>query len=251
MLSTVLEAGRSITMATLEDHLPDASSGPEVLDGPERGGTVEYILEHLRSGVLQGRYAPGQRLIEADLTQELRVSRGPLREAFRRLSAEGLLEIVPHRGAMVRRLTLKEMKELFHIRLGLEMLAARLASEAMAHPATRSRFEQDIEPIWDERARAAGPDYIEENHRFHDAVVAASGNEQLLRLTKQLRLPALMYQLTGTLTVENIAASLAEHREIARAILAGDAALAEQHVRDHLQRAIRVAEAMPQRVFAR
>src|SRR5262245_43090553 len=114
-------------MATLHDQA-DAASGTDLPDGPERGGTVEYILEHLRSGVLQGLYAPGQRLIEADLTQELRVSRGPLREAFRRLSAEGLLEIVPHRGAMVRRLTLREMRELFQIRLGLEMLAARLAS---------------------------------------------------------------------------------------------------------------------------
>jgi DNA-binding GntR family transcriptional regulator len=239
-------------MTTLHDHLTDAESRAEFADAPARGGSiVEYVVDHLRSGVLQGRYAPGQRLIEADLTRDLRVSRGPLREAFRRLSAEGLLEIVPNRGAMIRRLTLREMRELFQIRVGLETLAARLASEAMADPATKERFERDIQPIWDERPRAPGADYIDENHQFHDAVVAASGNRQLLGLTRQLRLPVLMYQLAGTLKAENIAASLSEHRAIARAILAGDARLAEKNVRDHLTRAMDVVEEMPHRAFAR
>ncbi|GAU86892.1 GntR family transcriptional regulator [Bosea sp. BIWAKO-01] len=238
-------------MTTLDNHRASALPEPENGDGPARGGTVEYVLDHLRNGVLQGRYAPGQRLIEADLTRDLRVSRGPLREAFRRLSAEGILEIVPHRGALVRRLTLREMKELFQIRLGLETLAARLAAEAMADPETKAQFEREIETIWDEHPRPPGAEYIDENHQFHDAVVAASGNEQLLKLTRQLRLPVLMYQLAGTLKTENIAASLAEHRAIARAILAGDAKLAEEHVRDHLQRALGVAHAMPHRVFAR
>jgi DNA-binding GntR family transcriptional regulator len=220
-------------------------------DGPARGETVDYVLEHLRSGVLQGRYAPGQRLIEADLTRDLGVSRGPLREAFRRLSAEGLLEIVPNRGALVRRLSLRETRELFQIRIGLETLAARLAAEAMADPDVRSRFMGEIEPIWRDAPRAPGPDYLDENHHFHDAMIAASGNEQLLRLTRQLRLPLLMYQLVGTLRPENIAASLEEHRAIARAILNEDGCEAEELVRAHLLRALRITEAMPPRVFGR
>ena len=222
----------------------------EDCEGPPRGGTVDYILEQLRRGVMQGRYAPGQRLIEADLTREFGISRGPLREAFRRLSAEGLVEIIPHRGALVRRLTLREMKELFQIRVGLETLAAQLAADAMSDPQVRARFEREIEPIWDETPRVAGPAYIDENHRFHDAITQASGNEQLLRLTRQLRLTALMYQLVSTLTHENIAASVAEHRLIARAILDGDGNSAQQHVGSHLSRALRVAETMPNRSFA-
>jgi len=218
-------------------------------DGPHRGATVDYVLEHLRSGIMQGRYAPGQRLIEADLTREIRVSRGPLREAFRRLSDEGLLEIVPHRGALVRRLTLREMKELFQIRVGLETLAAQLATEAIRDPQIRARFQREIEPIWNEIPRVAGPDYIDENHRFHDAITQASGNEQLLRLTRQLRLTVLMYQLMSTLKPENIAASVAEHRLIAQAILNGDADTAQQQVRSHLSRALGVAEGMPNRSF--
>jgi DNA-binding GntR family transcriptional regulator len=223
---------------------------PEEGDGPQHGGTVDYVLAQLRGGVMQGRYAPGQRLIEADLTRELGVSRGPLREAFRRLSAEGLLEIVPHRGALVRRLTLREMKELFQIRVGLETLAAQLATEAMGDPQVRARFEREIEPIWDETARMAGPGYIDENHRFHDAITHASGNEQLIRLTRQLRLTALMYQLATTLKPENIAASVAEHRLIARANIDRDGDAAQRHVRAHLSRALQVAETMPERSFS-
>jgi len=238
-------------MTTLHDHLGDTDARSEFSGAPARGGIVEYVVDHLRTGVLQGRYAPGQRLIEADLTHDLRVSRGPLREAFRRLSAEGLLEIVPNRGAMIRRLTLREMRELFQVRVGLETLAARLACQAMSNPETQKRFERDIVPIWNEQPRAPGAAYIDENHQFHDAVVAASGNTQLLNLTRQLRLPVLMYQLSGTLKAENIAASLSEHRAIARAILASDAMLAEKHVRDHLTRAMEIVEEMPQRVFAR
>ncbi|WP_406857760.1 GntR family transcriptional regulator [Alsobacter sp. KACC 23698] len=218
--------------------------------GRLRGGTVDYVLEHLRTGVMQGRYAPGQRLIEADLTRDLRVSRGPLREAFRRLSAEGLLEIVPHRGALVRRLTMREMKELFQIRVGLETLAAQFAAEAMADPRVRDRFQRKVQPIWNDAPRVAGPDYLDENHAFHDAITEASGNEQLLRLTRQLRLTVLMYQLVGTLKPENIAASLAEHRLIAQAILDRDADAAQRYVRAHLTRALQVAESMPNGAFS-
>jgi DNA-binding GntR family transcriptional regulator len=152
---------------------------------------------------------------------------------------------------MIRRLTLPEMRELFQIRVGLETLAARLASDAMTDAKTKARFEREIEPIWDDRPRAPGAAYIDENHQFHDAVVAASGNMQLLNLTRQLRLPVLMYQLAGTLKAENIAASLSEHRAIAHAILARDAKLAEKNIKAHLTRAMEVVEATPHQAFAR
>lgn len=217
--------------------------------GPVRGTTVDYVLGQLRDGVMQGRYAPGQRLIEADLTRELGISRGPLREAFRRLSAEGLLEMVPHRGAVVRRLSLREMSELFQIRLALEALAARLAAAAVADPAVRERFRDDIDPIWAEHPRAPGLDYIEENNRFHEAIVTASGNRQLLTVTRQMQLPLIMYQLAGMLKPENIGASVAEHRAIAEAILAGDGGLAEARIKAHLERAMEVVRTMPPKVF--
>lgn len=216
---------------------------------PVRGGTVDYVLTHLRNGILQGRYAPGQRLIEADLTSELGVSRGPLREALRRLSADNLLEIVPNRGAIVRRLSMEEMLELFSIRIALESHAAREAASALGDAKRRTRFEADIKSIWEPGRRSPGPAYIEENRTFHQAIVRATGNERLMDLTTQMQLPLIMFQLNGMLTLQNIAASLAEHRLIARTILDGDKEAAAAAARQHLERARDVASTMPLQVF--
>ena len=86
------------------------------------------MIEAITDGVKDGRYAPGQRLVEADLTAELGVSRGPLREALGRLAAEGVLELEPYRGAVVRRLTREDVEDLFSVREVLEGEAARLAA---------------------------------------------------------------------------------------------------------------------------
>jgi DNA-binding GntR family transcriptional regulator len=217
--------------------------------GPVRGATVDYVVHHLREGILQGRYAPGQRLIEADLTHELGISRGPLREALRRLSADNLLEIIPNRGAIVRRLSMREMLELFAIRIALESHAAREATNALADPATRARFETEIRPIWAKAKRAPGPGYIAENKSFHQALIRATDNERLLALTTQMQLPLIMFQLNGMLTEANIAASVIEHRAIATAMLDGDAETAAERARAHLERARNVARDMPTKVF--
>jgi DNA-binding FadR family transcriptional regulator len=82
-----------------------AMSPSDVPQGTRRPSAVEQVVNSLFSGLMSNRFAPGQRLIEVDLTAEYGVSRGTLREAFRRLAADGLIEIVPHRGAIVRRLS--------------------------------------------------------------------------------------------------------------------------------------------------
>src|SRR5271170_1481180 len=112
----------------------DAPEGP-----PVHGATVAHIVERLRGDILARRLSPGARLIENDLTLRFAVSRGPVREALRRLAAEGLIEHLPHRGAVVRRLSRVEIQELFQIRVELESLAARLAAEA-DDPQRRARF---------------------------------------------------------------------------------------------------------------
>ena len=218
-------------------------------EGRSRGTTVAHITGHLREGILYGRYAPGQRLIEADLTRDLGVSRGPLREAFRRLSAEGLIESIPNRGALVRRLTFKQTQELFEVRAALEVLAAQLAARNIARPDVRARFEAAIAPIWNDSTREA-PSYLDENKLFHQAVADASGNDQLALIGRQLQLPLIMFQLSGALRPDILAMSNAEHRVIAQAILGGHATTAGEHMRAHLERASRFARELPPSVFA-
>lgn len=211
---------------------------------------VDRLIDELRDGILNSRLAPGQRLIEADLTRDLGVSRGPLREAFRRLSAEGLIEIVPNRGAMVRRLSFRETQELFQIRTELEALAARLAAGNLRTDTNgRERFEVAIAPIWNDEPRLSSPAYIEENKRFHDAVVAASGNTQLAIVSRQLQLPLIMSQLSNALSADLLRHSVTEHRTIATAILDGNAKAAESAMRAHLGRAAAFTAGLPERVF--
>ncbi|GIL00103.1 MAG: GntR family transcriptional regulator [Alphaproteobacteria bacterium] len=217
--------------------------------GAATGGKGQGIVDHLAAAIRDGRYAPGQRLVEAELTAEFGVSRGPVREALRRLAAEGLVEIVPHRGALVRRLSLTEALELFEIRTELEALAARRAAARMGEACVRERFQRDTAPIWREAARYSTADYLAENRGFHAAIYAAAGNSQLARVNRQLQLALILSQISPALTAETIAASLAEHRAIARAIAAGDAAAAEAASRAHMDRASRLLRAVPAALF--
>lgn len=207
------------------------------------------VAHYLSAAILTGRFVPGQRLVEAELTTNLGVSRGPVREAFRRLSAEGLIEIVPNRGAVVRRLSMEEALELFEIRTELEALAARRAAENMKDSLVRQAFDAAIAPIWSITARHSTADYLQENQRFHAAIMVASGNGQLVKLHQQLHLSLILAQISSALSSHVIAASLNEHRMIASAIRARDAEGADQAIREHLRRAQDLMSATPSDLF--
>jgi DNA-binding GntR family transcriptional regulator len=206
---------------------------------PPHGATVVFIVERLREDILAGRLAQGSRLVECELTARFAVSRGPVREALRRLAAEGLIEHIPHRGAEVRRLDARAIRELFEIRIEIEALAARVAA-ASVDEAARTPFGVAIAPIYDDREREPCA-YLTENSAFHDAVMALSGNRQLRELAARLRLPLIMAQVGDVLTSGALRTSVAEHRMIARAILVRDAAAADAAMRAHLGRAAALA----------
>jgi DNA-binding GntR family transcriptional regulator len=206
---------------------------------PAHGATVAFIVERLREDILAGRIAPGLRLVESDLTARFAVSRGPVREALRRLAADGLIDHWPNRGALVRRLSLREISEFFQIRVELEQLAARLAAESDDADA-RTRFAAAIRPILADEPRRL-PDYLCENAAFHEALMTLAGNRQLRDLAMRLHLPLIMAQVADILTADVLEASVREHRAIAVAILGRDAQAAANFMRAHLERAAALA----------
>ncbi len=206
---------------------------------PAHGATVAFIVERLREDILAGRIAPGLRLVESDLTARFAVSRGPVREALRRLAADGLIDHWPNRGALVRRLSAREIGEFFQIRVELEQLAARLAAESDDADA-RARFAEAIRPILADEPRRL-PDYLCENAAFHEALMALAGNRQLRDLAARLHLPLIMAQVADILTADVLEASVREHRAIAAAILGRDAQAAANFMRAHLERAAALA----------
>ena len=218
------------------------------LDAPEatpaHGATVAHIVERLRGDILARRLSPGARLVESDLTLRFAVSRGPVREALRRLAAEGLIEHAPHRGALVRRLSPREIQELFQIRVELESLGARLAAQA-DDPDLRARFADAIRPIFEDSPRNAC-EYLAENAAFHDAILTLAGNRQLRDLAMRLQLPLIMAQVGEVLTKKVLEASVREHRAIAAAICERDPRAAEAALRAHLERAAAMAITRPE-----
>ncbi len=144
-----------------------------------------------------------------------------------------------NRGALVRRLTTRAIRELFEIRIEMEGLAARLAAESHDAEAL-ARFAEAIRPIFADGKRRL-PDYLCENAAFHDATMALAGNLHLRELAARLHLPLIMAQVGGVLTSGVLEASVREHRAIAEAILARDPGAATAHMRAHLGRAAALA----------
>jgi DNA-binding GntR family transcriptional regulator len=162
-----------------------------------------------------------------------------VREALRRLAAEGLIEHLPHRGALVRRLSRTDMRELFQIRIELEALATRLAAE-IDDSDHRAAFRAAIEPIFDDAPRQNHA-YMAENAAFHDAILTLAGNRLLHDLAIRLQLPLIMAQVGDALTPTILESSVREHRAIANAILQRDPRGAVSALRDHLERAAALA----------
>ena len=213
-------------------------TSPVAEDAPVHGATVAHVVEKLREDILNLKLAPGARLVENDLTMRFAVSRGPVREALRRLAAEGLIIHVPHRGALVRSLRRRDIEELFQIRITLESLATHLASVSRDAQA-REEFETTIAPIFSDAPRSP-VDYMAENNVFHGAILTLAGNEQLRDLALKLQLPLIMSPVVELLTPEVLAASVREHRELALAIRGADADRAVAVARAHLKRAAEI-----------
>lgn len=193
---------------------------------------VERVIAHVRSGIRDGRFAPGQRLIENDLQASLGVSRGPIREAVRRLAAENIVQIALHKGARVRRLTPDEIKAIYEVREVLEGLACRLAAQNPDFPAARLQaMERQFDRSFDGTARS----YLAYNEGFHRLIVESSRNAELLRLIENLQIPSFLVLVQVLVDAPSIKRARAEHRPIVKAILKGDAAGAERTMRAHIR----------------
>jgi DNA-binding GntR family transcriptional regulator len=212
-------------------------------------GKLATLVAELDARIESAALVSGQRLVEADLTQEFGISRALLREAFRHLAAEGAIELVPNRGAEVRRLTKREALELFEIRTELEVLAARRAAGRMGAPGIAAAFEASVTPLLSRPQLSGAMEYISENETFHRAIFVAAGNDTLLDLARKLRLSLIMSQLRAAMTPEVLALSQEEHRAVAAAVLRKDPAMAEAEIRQHLGRATQFVNEAPERMF--
>lgn len=205
-------------------------------DDVVQGGIVDAIVTRTREEIFSGQLIRGQRLIEADLTRRLGVGRSSVREALRRLSAEGLVQITPNRGAEVRRFSRKEMADRYQVRGQIEPLAAELAARFIDDGDNRAVFLAATRILPSEEALGPIKGHRLANIRFHRAIARLSGNNQLAGVIEQMWLPASNVEARDALGLTAWRDSQQEHGTIVDAILRRDTAEAAAAMREHLRR---------------
>jgi DNA-binding GntR family transcriptional regulator len=194
----------------------------------------QRVYDHLRAEILSGRLEPGAELAEVALSEQLGVSRGPLREAIGRLASEGLVTVRPRRGAVVRSLSKAEFVELYQVREALEMLAVRLAVPRLG-PEDVAALEELVATMAAHAERGEVAEFFEANSTFHLRLVEASGNAKLLELYEQLLAQLGRYRLRSLSLRGNLERSVAEHAAILRAAKRSDADRAAHLMSEHIR----------------
>jgi DNA-binding GntR family transcriptional regulator len=209
-----------------------------VLSVREESGATrsDGVYEELRQRIVRGLLRPNQRLIEAELADQLRVSRTPVREGLQRLAADGLI-LSRRRGWVVREHTPEEITEIYEIRAALEGYAARLA----AARATAAEI-QSIAGL--HRREAAGlvrsprDHLVEVNDAFHEAIIVAAANNRLAEQIRRNREFYFSYRIAALYSDDEAAASVRGHEELVTALEARDGAAAEDAARRHVTEAL-------------
>ena len=191
------------------------------------------VFQKLREDILSGKYQEHEELKEVAIGEELGVSRTPVREAFRQLELEGLIQIIPNKGAYVTGITAKDVKDIYMIRSLLEGLCARLATEKI----TKEQMEEMAENIYleDFHAQKGHKDQMAElDNRFHDILYEACDSKLLEHTLEDYHEYVLRVRQKTLSTNTRGRASNDEHRQIMEAIKAGDADRAEKLANQHM-----------------
>jgi DNA-binding GntR family transcriptional regulator len=193
----------------------------------------EEAVDRLRDLIVQGELTPGQRLNERLLSEKLAISRTPLREAIKLLATEGLVELLPNRGAVVASMDTARLAETLQVMGALEGLAGELACR-------KSTPEQiaEIRGLHGEmlsmHARGDLSGYFRYNQAIHLKIVEASGNPVLANTYRHLNVNVRRARYMANLSKERWDAAVREHEEILSALAARDVAKLKRLLRDHL-----------------
>ncbi len=174
---------------------------------------VDQITNVLRDNILTGKLKAGGQLLEDKLKQDFDVSRTPLREAFRVLEKEGLVEILPWKGAFVKKISKNDVKEIFPVRANLEGLAARLAYENSTQSHI-DEMEKCLEHMQQSIHKNDFAKYSKHHIAFHDVFINASQNQTLIDIIQNLRICTLWHRNTYQFYEEDFGGPLKVHREI-------------------------------------
>jgi DNA-binding GntR family transcriptional regulator len=193
----------------------------------------EETIDRLRDLIVHGDLAPGVRLNERVLCERLGISRTPLREAIKLLASEGLVELLPNRGAIVSRLDPAALAETLEVMGALESLAGELACRRASKPRI-AEIRALHEKMLARHARGDLTGYFRYNQAIHMEIVEASGNAKLAMMYRQMNANVRRARYMANLSKERWDAAVREHEAIIAALEARDATQLRQLLQDHL-----------------
>lgn len=196
----------------------------------------ELVFESIREAIIGGQLPPGERLMEIQLAEEMGVSRTPVREAIRKLELEGLVVMIPRKGAYVSGLSMKDISDVFEIRGALEGLAAELASERITDEELEN-MERHLVRISEGIEKGDITSVVEIDTDFHSMLYTASRNQRLGQIINNLREQIQRFRQTSLSYPGRMRVALEEHRRIIEAISARDAELARKLAAEHIENA--------------
>lgn len=199
--------------------------------------TSDKIVRHILKGLYEGRYVAGQRLVEPDMVSRYQVSRSTVREAIKRLAAQGVVETHHNRGARIRQVTKEEARNILLITEVIVGLAARIAAQNIADPENRKQFEEVLAELLASNTLADRFEFIRMRNRFHRTMARISRNPELEQIMVNLQVHLVRNRLV--MHPDERARSYAA---IGAAVLAGDADLAETNARNHVRRMIELLD---------
>ena len=190
-----------------------------------------FVATKIREFIQQGYFAPGKKLDQNEIAELLNVSRSPVREALRTLAAEGLVKVIPHRGAVVTQLSFEELEEVFLMRAALEGLAARLGVAKI----TDEQVARVQAILHDLNGAKELDDWLHLNSSFHHSIYKAVEKPRLFALIERLRNTATPYIRQYVASPEHLAAAQVGHEQILAACLKRDPKLAQDATQQHIE----------------
>jgi DNA-binding GntR family transcriptional regulator len=200
----------------------------------------KQVVESLRSAIFDHRFAPGDRLVERELCEMLDVSRTLLREALSQLEAEGVVQIIPHRGPIVAVYTVEDAKSIYEVRAALEEMAGRCFVERATEKECKA-LETAFADMKRSYASKLGADHLTVKGKFYAALTAGAHNPVLVEMLRLIHGRVSMLRATTLAQPGRLTASLAELGNIVQTIKARDAEAAARACRLHVENAGAIA----------
>ena len=193
----------------------------------------DVVFNTLRTSILTGELKPGERLMEIHLADKLGVSRTPIREAIRKLELEGLVTMIPRRGAEVAQITEKNLRDVLEVRRALDALAVELACERITEDEL-AELKKACENFELETKRGNANQVAQADVELHDIILKASGNERLMQMISKLSQQMYRYRLEYIKDADKRQILVVEHDYILKAIRSRHVAEAKKAIREHI-----------------